>query len=61
LSGLINLENLENYDHIVALARFGLNDVCNLQLLCERCNQVEKRDGDAVTSARYQSWYSMED
>ncbi|WP_232446370.1 HNH endonuclease [Burkholderia ubonensis] len=57
LSGLTNLDNIENYDHIVPLKRFGLNDVSNLQLLCERCNQHEKRDGAAVTSIRYQSWY----
>lgn len=58
LSGLVNLENQENYDHIVALALFGLNDISNLQLLCARCNQIEKRDGHAVTSSRYQAWYS---
>lgn len=57
LSGLTNLANVENYDHIVPLSRFGLNDVSNLQLLCESCNQHEKRDGSAVTSNRYQSWY----
>lgn len=61
LTGLMNLENLENYDHIVPLAQFGLNDISNLQLLCAHCNQVEKKDGDAITSTRYQSWYSMED
>lgn len=61
LSGLLNLGNIENYDHIVPLARFGLNDVTNLQLLCEHCNQVEKRDGGAVTSSRYQTWYSDDD
>lgn len=57
LSGLTNLANVENYDHIVPLSRFGLNDVSNLQLLCESCNQHEKRDGSAITSNRYQSWY----
>lgn len=61
VTGLANLENLENYDHIVSLAQFGLNDISNLQLLCAHCNQVEKKDGDAVTSTRYQSWYSTED
>ena len=43
LSGMTNLANIENYDHIVPLNRFGLNDVSNLQLLCKRCNQQEKR------------------
>lgn len=57
LSGQINLENQENYDHIVPLARHGLNDVSNIQLLCKECNQIEKRAGEAVTSNKYQSWY----
>ncbi|MFZ5780400.1 MAG: HNH endonuclease [Pseudomonadota bacterium] len=57
LSSLINLDNVENYDHIVPISQFGLNDVSNLQLLCVACNQREKRGGFAVTSSRYQSWY----
>ncbi|PKV44445.1 HNH endonuclease [Janthinobacterium sp. 61] len=60
LSGLANIENVENYDHIVSLAQFGLNDVSNLQLLCVHCNQIEKKDGAAITSGRYQSWYSTD-
>jgi len=61
LSGLLNLGNVENYDHIIPLARFGFNDISNLQLLCEYCNKIEKKDGAAITSGRYQSWYSAED
>ncbi|WDE00740.1 HNH endonuclease [Thalassomonas actiniarum] len=57
LSGMVNIENLENYDHIVPLAEHGLNDISNIQLLCKECNQTEKRDGQAVTSNKYQSWY----
>ncbi|SCY81766.1 HNH endonuclease [Pseudomonas sp. NFACC37-1] len=57
LSGQVNLENQENYDHIVPLAKHGLNDVSNIQLLCKECNQNEKRAGEAVTSNKYQSWY----
>lgn len=57
LSGMLNLDNQENYDHIVPLAKHGLNDVSNIQLLCKECNQNEKGAGDAVTSNRYQSWY----
>lgn len=57
LSGQINLENQENYDHIVPLTRHGLNDISNIQLLCKECNQIEKRAGEAVTSNKYQSWY----
>lgn len=61
LTGLLNIENQLNYDHIIPLARFGLNDVSNLQLLCKECNQNEKRDGEGVTSTEYQSWYSYDE
>ena len=61
VSGLVSLDNIENYDHIVPLSKWGLNDITNLQLLCVPCNQHEKRDGAAITSGRYQSWYPMED
>lgn len=56
LSGMVNLENLENYDHMVPLARCGLNDISNIQLLCRECNQ-KKLAGKAITSSKYQSWY----
>lgn len=59
LSGILNLENLENYDHMVPLARHGLNDVSNIQLLCYECNQ-KKLAGKGVTSNIYQSWYSYD-
>jgi 5-methylcytosine-specific restriction endonuclease McrA len=58
LSGLTNLANSENYDHIVPLGRHGLNDVSNLQLLCAECNQIEKKDGHGRTSSEYQTWYA---
>ncbi|WP_083635845.1 HNH endonuclease signature motif containing protein [Rhizobium gallicum] len=35
---VINRLETERYDHLVPLARFGANDVTNLQLLCEPCN-----------------------
>jgi len=61
LTGLLNIDNVENYDHIVPLSSWGLNDITNLQLLCVPCNQYDKRDGVPITSGRYQSWYPMED
>ncbi|MCA6218837.1 HNH endonuclease [Ideonella sp. B7] len=61
LTGLLNIDNVENYDHIVPLSSWGLNDITNLQLLCVPCNQHEKRDSAPVTSGRYQSWYPMDD
>ena len=60
LSGMLNIENLENYDHMVPLARNGLNDVSNIQLLCKECNKV-KLDGKAITSSKYQSWYMYDE
>jgi len=58
LSGQINLENRENYDHIVPLANGGFNDISNMQLLCRECNQGSKNSKKIVTSNKYQSWYS---
>jgi len=61
LNRMVSLEDTEHYDHIVPLASWGLNDVTNLQLLCGPCNVKEKGDRGAVTTARYQAWYSMVD
>lgn len=61
LNRMTSLEESEHYDHIVPLSRWGLNDISNLQLLCGPCNQKEKGDGAAITSARYQAWYPMVD
>lgn len=61
LSGTLNYENVENYDHIVPLARYGLNDVSNIQLLCKECNQIEKKAGIPATSNNYQSWYAYDE
>lgn len=61
LTGLMSIDNIENYDHIVPLSRWGINDITNLQLLCVSCNQHEKRDGEPITSGRYQSWYSSDE
>ena len=56
LSGLRSIKSQKNYDHIVPLAQRGLNDVSNLQLLCDNCNQ--KKSGlDISTSNFYEAWY----
>ena len=57
----MNIDNVGNYDHIVSLSNWGLNDITNLQLLCVSCNQHDKRDGPPATSRKYQSWYSMDE
>lgn len=38
LSGLVSAQPDRHYDHIVPLAIGDLNDVTNIQLLCEACN-----------------------
>ncbi|MDE3799573.1 HNH endonuclease [Sinorhizobium meliloti] len=38
LAATVNQLDTERYDHIIPLAKFGANDVTNLQLLCEPCN-----------------------
>ena len=58
LSGLITVGSDRNFDHVVPLARGGLNDVTNIQLLCAACN-ARKSCGDAVTSDFYQAWYDL--
>ncbi|CUS03332.2 HNH endonuclease [Candidatus Promineifilum breve] len=60
LSGIINISSIEHYDHIVPLAQGGLNDVSNIQLLCQDCN-LKKRNNNAQTSSLYEAWYPMND
>lgn len=38
LASTVNQIETERYDHIIPLARFGANDITNIQLLCEPCN-----------------------
>lgn len=58
LSGIMNISNAEHYDHIVPLAHGGLNDVSNVQLLCQDCN-LKKLHREAITSDYYEAWYPM--
>lgn len=58
VTGLINIYNKSNYDHIVPLARFGINDVSNIQLLCDTCNQQKKANNNN-SSKEYFPWYPM--
>lgn len=56
ISGLLALDRLDQFDHIVPLANGGVNDPCNIQLLCEACN-LRKGAGKAVTGRRYPAWW----
>ncbi len=52
------LEADENFDHIVAIANGGCNDLVNLQLLCRKCNRRKYVGEVAVKSSipKYFKW-----
>ncbi len=56
LTGLIVINNVKHFDHIIPLANGGINDVTNIQLLCEECN-LSKSNKIIYTSNRYEKWY----
>lgn len=56
ITKLINQQNGVHYDHVLPLAKGGMNDITNLQLLCENCN-LKKAATLACFSYEYQSWY----
>lgn len=56
LTGLVSVDKRVHYDHIVPLNLWGVNDPCNLQLLCEECN-LKKAGTLATTAARYVPWW----
>lgn len=56
LTGLISVDNEINYDHIIPLAKFGMNDVTNIQLLCSDCNK-QKLHHHIYTSKMYKKWW----
>jgi len=56
LSGQINIGEVGNFDHVIPLALGGINDITNIQLLCEFCNK-SKQAKNISTSNRYEKWY----
>ncbi|MGW5524838.1 HNH endonuclease [Gordonia sp. NPDC003950] len=46
----------EHFDHVVPLAHGGLNDITNIQLLCQSCNLTKgsERMGPRL---RYRRWH----
>jgi hypothetical protein len=59
LGGGYSPVNRAEYDHIVPLARGGVNDVTNLQLLCKECNN-QKRATEAEPGRMYERWFPTE-
>ncbi|GAB2727429.1 hypothetical protein GCM10027089_59070 [Nocardia thraciensis] len=58
LTGLMHAMSGENYDHMVPLAEGGLNDVTNLQLLCNDCNS--KKSAKIIEpSNQYIRWFTL--
>lgn len=56
LSGTLSSNNKKHYDHIIPLVQGGLNDVANIQLLCDSCN-ASKGGQKIETSDWYERWY----
>ena len=58
LSGILNIWSQKHFDHIIPLRAGGMNDVTNIQLMCEDCNL--KKSGKAIDSPNlYQDWYLL--
>lgn len=56
LSGLLSQVGLANFDHVVPLVASGINDVTNLQLLCEGHN-LEKAGTIIAPLHSYEAWF----
>ncbi|MDA1545847.1 HNH endonuclease [Bacillus cereus group sp. TH253LC] len=55
LSGIIDSLPTENFDHMVPLAKGGINDVSNIQLACETCNK--SKNDEASTTDVYRRMF----
>ncbi len=60
LTGLLESEKMreKQFDHIVPLEKGGLNDVTNIQLMCQKCHKEKKVN--AYTSGNYSFNYDAE-
>ena len=59
LTSMVNTLVNSNYDHIVPLDKFGINDPGNIQLCCEKCNK-SKTNKEGSTSNNYFSWWKRD-
>ncbi|MER6826554.1 HNH endonuclease signature motif containing protein [Streptosporangium sp. NPDC000563] len=57
LTNLLDALPQEQFDHIIPLARGGLNDITNIQMLCQKCNNA-KSDKAIAPSRRYRRFFS---
>ncbi len=60
LSGQFDVEDERgvHFDHIVPLHNGGINDVSNIQLLCQHCNT--SKNATFFTSNKYKDWYDFD-
>ncbi|MCM1168633.1 MAG: HNH endonuclease [Bacteroides sp.] len=56
LTGVYSKKGKVNYDHIIPLKQYGVNDPCNIQLTCEHCNK-SKKDKVHNPQYHYESWW----
>lgn len=56
LSNLLSSQPDSQYDHIIPLALGGINDITNIQLLCESCNNSKSSEFIPVSNI-YEAWY----
>ena len=57
LTNAINPFSKSQYDHIIPLDLFGVNDPTNIQLLCSSCN-LNKKNKNYQVGTKYFQWFN---